>query len=419
MRRRLVAGLLVGVLLAVLGAAAARAQQPVRLTFWSWRVEDKWAYDRMIRVFQQRNPGITVEFIPYKATEYNTILSSALTAGKGPDIIHLRAYGGLETFAAPGFILPLDTTKVPELRRFPLQMLAGARSRKDGQIYGVPFATQTLVIYYNKKIFAQHNLSVPRSWDEFLTVLRTLKEKGVLPLANGGKEGWTLEVMAGVLTPNFYGGTSFYEAVIRGHTTFKDPKFTNALAKLLELRPYMADGFMGIDYATMQQLFINEQAAMFIGGSWEIGFFKAQNRNLDFGVFAGPPEKPGQVPWVSSFADGNYGINAKTPYPEQAVKFIRFTATTEWGQMFTDLLAQLSAVPGVVVKDPVLKQVQALNRKATPYIMLVGFRWQTPTGSTLLQNALQAMLAGRMTPVQVGEEVTRGLASWFEPFRGR
>lgn len=211
-------------------------------------MEDKWAYDRMIRVFQQRNPGMTVEFIPYKATEYNTILSSALTAGKGPDIIHLRAYGGLETFAAPGFILPLDTTKVPELRRFPLQTLAGARSRKDGQIYGVPFATQTLVIYYNKQIFAQHNLSVPRSWDEFLAVLRTLKQKGVLPLANGGKEGWTLEVMAGVLTPNFYGGTSFYEAVIRGHTTFKDPRFTNTLAKLLELRPYMADGFMGIDY---------------------------------------------------------------------------------------------------------------------------------------------------------------------------
>ncbi|MDQ7849263.1 MAG: extracellular solute-binding protein, partial [Armatimonadota bacterium] len=332
---------------------------------------------------------------------------------------HLRAYGGLETFTAPGFIAPLDTEMVPELKRFSLQTLVGARGRKDGKIYGVPFATQTLVIFYNKKIFARYNLSIPKSWDEFLAVMKTLKDHGVLPLANGGKDGWTLEVLSGVVAPNFYGGTAFYEAVIRGHTTFRDPAYTNALAKMLELRPYMPPGFMGVDYATMQQLFINEQAAMFIGGSWEIGFFKAQNRALDFGVFAGPPEKPTQTPWVSSFADGNYGINAKTPHMAEAVKFIRFTATTEFGQMFTDLLAQLSAVPGVVVKDPVLKQVQVLNRKATPYMMLVGFRWQAPTGSTLLQSALQAMMAGRMTPAQVGDEVTTALPSWFEPFRGR
>jgi raffinose/stachyose/melibiose transport system substrate-binding protein len=349
--------------------------------------------------------------------EYNTILSSGLTAGKGPDIIHLRAYGGLETFAAPGFLAALDFDKVPELRRFSLQTIAGARSRKDGKIYGVPFATQTLVIYYNKKIFAQHSLSIPKTWDEFLSVMKTLKDKGVTPLANGGKEGWTLEILSGVIAPNFYGGSTFYEAVTRGQTTFRDPTYTGALAKMLDLRPYMPQGFMGVDYATMQQLFLNEQAAMFIGGSWEIGFFKAQNKNLDFSVFAAPPQRADQIPWVSSFADGNYGINAKTPYMEAALKFIRFTATQEFGQMFTDLLAQASPVPGVVIKDSVLQQVQAMNRKATPYIMLVGFRWQAPTGSTLLQSALQGMLAGSMTPAQVGDEVTRGLSAWVEAFR--
>ncbi len=416
-RRRLLALVVVAAFIATLYPVTVRAQEPVKLTFWSWRTEDKWAYDRMIRVFQTRNPGIKVEFIPFRQVEYNTILSSGLTAGKGPDIIHLRAYGGLETFAAPGFLAPLDFDKVPELRRFSLQTMAGARSRKDGKIYGVPFATQTLVIYYNKKIFAQHNLSIPKTWDEWLSTMKTLKDKGVTPIANGGKEGWTLEILSGVIAPNFYGGSTFYEAVTRGQTNFRDPTYTGALAKMLELRPYMPQGFMGVDYATMQQLFLNEQAAMFIGGSWEIGFFKAQNKNLDFGVFAAPPQRGDQIPWVSSFADGNYGINAKTSHMEAALKFIRFTATQEFGQMFTDLLAQASPVPGVVIKDPVLQQVQAMNRKATPYIMLVGFRWQAPTGSTLLQSALQGMLAGTMTPAQVGDEVTRGLSAWVEAFR--
>ena len=371
----------------------------------------------MIRVFESRNPGIKVEFIPFRQTEYNTILSTGLQAGKGPDIIHLRAYGGLETFAAPGFLAPLDFDKVPELKRFPLQTVAGGRARKDGKIYGVPFATQTLVVFYNRKLFRESNLSVPKTWDAFLTAMKTLKDKGITPLANGGKEGWTLEIMSGVIAPNFYGGTTFYEAVTRGQTTFRDPTYTGALGKMLDLRPYMPQNFMGVDYPTMQQLFINEQAAMFIGGAFEIGFFKSQNKNLDFGVFAGPPERADQIPWVSNYADGNYGINAKTPHMDAALKFIRFTATTEFGQMFTDLLAQMSAVPGVVIKDPVLQQVQTLNRKATPYIMLVGFRWQAPTGSTLLQSALQAMMAGQMSPTQVGDEVTRGLSSWVDTFR--
>ncbi len=416
MMRRLVTVLTVLMLVVTLYPMGVRGQESAKLTFWSWRTEDKWAYDRMIKVFEQRNPGIKVEFVPFRQTEYNTILSSGLTAGKGPDIIHLRAYGGLETFAAPGFLAPLDD-KVPELKRFPLQTMVGARSRKDGKVYGVPFATQTLVVLYNKKIFRENNLSVPKSWDAFLGVLKALKDKGITPLANGGKEGWTLEVMSGVVAPNFYGGTTFYEAVSRGQTSFRDPNYTGALARMLDLRPYMPQGFMGVDYATMQQLFLNEQAAMFIGGAFEIGFFKDQNKNLDFDVFPGPPAKADQVPWVSSYADGNYGINAKTPYMDAAVKFIRFTATQEFGQMFTDMLKQMSAVPGVTVKDPILQHVQAMNRKATPYIMLVGFRWQAPTGSTLLQSALQAMMSGQMTPTQVGDEVTRGLSSWIDSFR--
>ncbi|MGQ0571120.1 MAG: extracellular solute-binding protein [Armatimonadota bacterium] len=417
MMRRLTFLCVAVALVAAAFPAGVRGQESVKLTFWSWRTEDKWAYDRMIKVFEQKNPGIKVEFLPFRQTEYNTILSSALTGGKGPDIIHLRAYGGLETFAAPGFIAPLTFEQVPELKRFSLQTLAGARARKDGKIYGVPFATQTLVVYYNKKILSQHNLSVPKTWDGFLGLMKSLKDKGVTPLANGGKEGWTLEFLSGVIAPNFYGGTTFFEAVTRGQTTFRDPTYTNALAKMLDLRPYMPQGFMGVDYATMQQLFLNEQAAMFIGGSWEIGFFKAQNKNLDFSVFAAPPQRADQIPWVSSFADGNYGVNAKTPNLEAAIKFIRFTATQEFGQMFTDMLAQTSAVPGVVIKDPALQAVQAMNRKATPYIMLVGFRWQAPTGSTLLQSALQGMMAGQMTPAQVGEEVTRGLSSWVDAFR--
>ncbi len=420
--RRQIWALLTGVaLLAALWPAGAMGQARSPMTFWSWRGEDRAFYEGMIKKFEAQNPGVSIQFQTFKPTEYNTVLSAAMQAGKGPDIVHLRAYGALQPFARPEFLVPLDD-KVPELKTFARQWLDGARSQADRKVYGVPFAVQALVIFYNKKLLRQAGVEAPRpawTWDQFLAALRTLKDHSITPLANGGKEGWTLEVAMGVLGPNFYGGTNFYEAVTRGQTTFKSPQFTGALAKLAEIRPYMPQGFMGVSYTDMQQLFINEQAAMFVGGIWELGYFLSQNASLDIGIMPGPVARPGDTPWISSYDDGNYGVNAKTPHMAEALKFIRFTATREWGQAFTDQLKQISAVPGVEVRDPLLKQVVGWMRHATPYIMLVGFRWKNPTGSELIQNDLQGLFAGRLTPQQVGEDVTRGLASWFAPFKGQ
>ena len=128
-----------------------------------------------------------------------------MQAGKGPDILQVRAYGALQPFARPEFLVPLED-KVPELKTFSPQWLDGARSRADGKVYGVPFAVQTLVVFYNKKLLARAGVQPPQTWDQFLAALKTLKDHGITPLANGAKEGWTLEVAFGVLGPTFFGG---------------------------------------------------------------------------------------------------------------------------------------------------------------------------------------------------------------------
>src|SRR3989442_15614472 len=134
--------------------------------------------------------------------------------------------------------------------------------------------------------------------------------------------------MSGVVAPNFYGGTAFYDAVTSGQTSFKDATYTNALARMLELRPYMHPNFMGVDYTTMQQQFINEQAAMFIGGSWGIGFFKAPKKGLDFDIFLAPPSTNRTPPRVSSYNYRHYGAKAHTPNTDAPLEFIQIPATT-------------------------------------------------------------------------------------------
>lgn len=406
--------LIVGLVLA--GQSRSLAAEKETLEFWSWRTEDVQVYNELIAMFNKQYPDITVNFTAYKSTEYNTILSAAVKGGNAPDIIHLRAYGGLEEYASAGYLVPLND-QVPRLQEFSPVALLGVTSKKDGKLYGVPFATQTLVIYYNRKIYKDLGLSEPETWEEFLANLEKVKAAGIIPLANGGKDGWTLEVLHGAICPNFYGATAFFDAVVKGETTFTDERYQKSLEKLLELRPYMPDNFMGVAYTDTQMMFINELAAHFIGGSWEAGYFKAQNPDLDYWVFPGPAAQKGDKRYVSTFADGSYGISSATKHLDAAVKFINFMASTEYGQYFTDKLLQLSPVPGVVPQAPFLNRVLELNQTATPYIMLVGFRYQQPTGSTLIQSALQGMLDNKITSKDVVEEVQKGIATYYTPFQ--
>jgi raffinose/stachyose/melibiose transport system substrate-binding protein len=405
------------IILAALIVWCSVAFAQVRLTFWSWRVEDKWAYDQIIAGYVAENPGVEIEFQTFEAATYNTVLTTALTAGQAPDIIHVRAYGGFEAVAAPGYLLPLDD-KVPALADFPQLALDGQRLRRDGRIYAVPFASQTLVLYYNTDIFEELGLELPRTWEEFLATAQVIQEAGYIPIANGTATPWMNEVLMGVFAPNFYGET-FFDEIIAGETTFEDPRFVAALEKLLELRPYLAPQHQGVDYPTAQNLFVNELAAMFAGGSWEIANFRNLNPELNFGVMAPPAAEAGQAQLVSWFLDGGYAVSADTPHQEAAIRFINFLASQEFGQQLSDLLANVSPIPGVIPNDPLLADITAFNQHSTPYIMLVGFRYEEPTGSVLIQERLSGMFAGTMSPEQVAREVTEGIAAYFEPFQNR
>ena len=189
-------------------AAAALAQ--TTLSFWSWRTEDVAAYEKFIAAFHAENPDVDVTFTPYLNTEYNTIVSTALQGGGGPDIVHLRAYGGMEPFAQAGLLVRLDD-KVPALADFDPGILLGATNRADGGVYGVPFALQTVQVLYNVDMFERLGLEEPTTWAELLAVGDALKASGVYAFANGTKDGWTNETLFGAVGPTFYGGTPFFQ----------------------------------------------------------------------------------------------------------------------------------------------------------------------------------------------------------------
>jgi raffinose/stachyose/melibiose transport system substrate-binding protein len=418
----LVAMLIIGIIGVAGNVFAAGSSEPAAgsktvLNFWTWRPEDVEVYNGLIAAFEQQNPDIQVIQTAHKNTEYNTILSAALSGGSGPDIFQSRAYGGLETFAQSGYMEALESW-VPELKDFSAAARRGATSIKDGKIYGVPFASQTLFVYYNQAMYDKLGLKVPQTWDQFLANLEAMKKAGIQPLANGAKEGWTLEVLMGALAPNFYGANDFFDKVVKGETNFKDPRFVAALKKLTELTPYMPNLYMGVAYTDMQSAFINEQAGHFIGGSFEAGYFGAQNPQLKFDFFPGPALKAGDPNYVSVYADGNFSMNAASTKKAAAAKLLRFFASKTTGETFINKLKQVSAVPGVnTAASPFISKVLDLQKYNTPYIFLVGFRYEQPTGSVLAQAGLQGLFGGTLTAEQVSQQIQDGIATYYAPFK--
>lgn len=382
------------------GSALAETQ----LDFWSWRQEDVKAYNEIIAEFEKAHPDIKVTYTAHENQNYATILTTALAGGSGPDIIHTRAYGAFESMATPGYLEPLDGQV--DLSGFSADELLGTTLRADGKVYAVPFASQTILVYYNTELLAANNIEPPQTFDEFKAAAATLKEAGVMPLANGTADGWTVEVMAGAFMPNFY-GADFFGEVTAETTDFEDPRYVGALEKILELKEFMPQGYEGVDYATMKQLFMSGSAAMFVGGSWEIPGFR--EANVAFDIMPAPAAEAGAPRMVSTWLDGGYAVNAASENKEAALEFIRFTASQPFGQMLTDKLANIAAVDGAVSSDATLAKISGFHSDATPYIMLVGYRFLKPTGSTLLQNGLQEMFAGAKTPAEIAKEVSDGI----------
>jgi raffinose/stachyose/melibiose transport system substrate-binding protein len=295
--------------------------------------------------------------------------------------------------------------------------VASETSRTDGKTYAVPFASQTMLVIYNKDLFDANGIAEPQTWDELMAAADKLKAAGVMPFANGTATAWQNESTFHALTASIF-GRGFYEDLAAGKTDFNDPRYIEALAKYDEItKKYFPEGFVGLDYPSAQQLFISGMAGMFAGGSFELAAFEAQNPNLHMGIFAAPGLKAEDEKLASIYYDGGYAVNAASKNPEAALKFANFLASHEFGQAFANGLKNISPIPGVTFDSPILQEVADLNKTAIPYIMFVHFRYAEPSGSTVLQSEIQKMSAGQQTPEGVGKVVTDSLAAWYEPFK--
>lgn len=400
--------------------AAMPAQAATELTFWSWRPEDKAFYEDQAAIFKEKT-GISVKFTPYVATEYNAILATALTAGKGPDVMQIRAYGGMSALSDAGNFLPLTSKDVPALKSMAPGTLQGTMGYAKKQVFGLPYATSVLGVMYNPDLLKKAGVkALPTTWDSFLRVMDQVKSAGIMPLGNGSGYAPGLEQLWGAVGPTFYGGTQFFNDVVAGKRSFTDKNFVSSLQAVKDLVDYFPAGHAALDYNTARGLFANEKAAFYIGGNYEISYFRSLNPSLNVGWMPAPAATTGGKRYVTNWTDGGFAINAKTPYKAEALKFINFLASKDFSQAAADQLGWISTAKYIKATDPAVQSmIKAIPSMGTPFLTLVGFRYGTPTSSSIMQPGFQKVASGSSTPAQLAKDIQAGVASWYDPQKGK
>jgi raffinose/stachyose/melibiose transport system substrate-binding protein len=416
MRRRTLLGTIAGAAFANADLTrAARAQSAgITLNVWSWQVVQAPIYQKIFEIYERETPGVRIAYRGIASTEYPTVLKTGLSGPGGPDLVMLHPYKSIAPYVRAGQLAPLDEAGIAEVKNFSPESLAAARL--DGKLWGLPFARQTIQIFYSRKLFAQLGVVPPTTADQMAPLLDKIAAAGITPIAATGKDAWQLVNVFDALVGNTYGGKAFIAKILAGTATFTDPAMVAALAEFQGLAKYFPKFVSGVSNADARAMFATGRAAMFPGGSWELAGFQNAGMGADVGVFSMPAAQgnPGGHAPTWGYEDGSLGISARAAQPAAALALLRWMATRQFGQAFTDQLKQPSSVSGVVATDPTLSQMSA-NYAANPVPMIWVtdyFGLASPAPYAALMNAAQNLLTSATTPAAAAASIAQSVVEW-------
>ncbi|MEU1277205.1 extracellular solute-binding protein [Streptomyces sp. NPDC005805] len=236
------------------------------VTWWdtsSVGSEDK-VFKKLAQDFTKLHPKVKVNYVNVPFGEAQNKFKNAAQSGSGaPDVIRSEVAWTPE-FADLGYLAPLDGTAALKNEDDFLKQ-AAASTQYDGKTYAVPQVIDSMGIFYNKKIFKEAGVEVPKTIDELKTVSATIKDKtGKTGLYLRGDDAyWFLSFLYGeggdLVDAKEKKVTIDGEAGVKALETVKD---------LVDSKTAITDATNGWD--NMQASFKDGKVAMMINGPWAV-----------------------------------------------------------------------------------------------------------------------------------------------------
>ncbi|QSO54093.1 extracellular solute-binding protein [Alicyclobacillus curvatus] len=314
--------------------------------------------------FNKANPNITVTPEFFQNNPYKNKLRIALGAGNPPDIFYNWGGGPLQTYVNNGDVLNLT----PYLNADPAwknRFLSSSfgLATVNGKIYGIPvFGLGAEILYYNKPMFKQYNLTPPKTFDELLADVKVLHSKGVIPIALAGESQWPEMEYVQYLTDRLGGPNVLKNIIAKKPNAWSDPAIIKALQMCQELVQAGAfePGYSSVNASSQQTeaLLYGNRAAMEVQGNWIYSTIEQNDPSFiqkgDLGFLPFPGTGGSYDQNVLGAPGAYYSVSSKTKNPTAAVTYLK--KAVQNSAEIKDEINNLGFIPAVHGATPLLQK---------------------------------------------------------------
>ncbi len=272
-------------------AGASADKTEIRFTYATG--DESWnsAVKTVVEAYNEQSDVATVQLDPLSGgTDYATALKTMDATGNWPAVIDMR---DTRTYIEAGKLAPIPeevTSLLDDTVYGPAE---------DGNVYVVPSTALNgeigLNIVYDKDYFADHDLEVPATYDDFISVMEDIKAAGDVPLATAAGEIWPSDQLWKPLAAPVFAEWSeqggFWNAVQSGAASIED------LREPLTRLQYITDNFVLQGWQSTQDaqtttLLVNHQAVMATSsaGIGRLNDIHKVNPDFNAGLFVVPAD---------------------------------------------------------------------------------------------------------------------------------
>lgn len=280
---------------------AAEAKDIHFLTCWNEDKDITQVVKQLTDEYNETNPAtpVNLEIEVVAQSDMNQKLSVLAASNDLPDVFVTGTQEYIAEYVEQGILKNIDdiikeqgVTSISEEDRESILNLT-----KQDSLYVLPTNKNIEGFWYNKKIFEENNLDVPKTMDEFMDACAKLKEAGIQPLSCAGKEQWPITRLIGGYATQA-GGTELLVKANNGEISWSDPAFLEAYQWISDMgsKGYFGEGITTVDSDTQNSLFTTGAAAMVYNGSWFTENLSSEQNTVgeDVGFFAFPAVENGK-----------------------------------------------------------------------------------------------------------------------------
>lgn len=325
------------------------------VTYWDTSNDgEKDTYKKIAEDFEKKHPKVDVKYVHVNFGDANQKFKNAAGGNSGaPDVMRTEV-AWVADFAHLGYLQPLDGTPALDKKDDYLRTAAGSGTF-EGKTYAAPQVTDTLGLFYNKRLLKKAGVEVPESFADLKKNAEKIKDKtGATALyLRGDDPYWYLPYLYGeggdLLDPKKKKVTVDEKPGVRAFAEMKD---------LVDSKAAVTDSSDGQENGI--KAFQEGKVAMIVDGPWDIALaregkeFKGGNagKKDNLGVAAVPAGSKAQG---SPQGGWNLSVYAGSKNLRASQEFVKYMSSAEVQQRTTEELSLLPTRKSVYEQPSVQK----------------------------------------------------------------